>query len=113
MLLAAKLKQAIEATAHNTSCTPKCILKNIIVNGSKRGCSGFVCNTKTGGVVFVSTEHSCYGPLAGKSMCRYAKDTTDYSSNGLSNGHNQWCFNDELAENIIAMLCKDIGHTKI
>lgn len=54
-------------------------LRNIIINGDKRGCSGFV--TLGNNVVYVNTEHC--GTLG--YMYRVAKHTKDYSG-----GVNQW-----------------------
>lgn len=36
-------------------------LRNIVINGQKRGCSGFVHDPATGHTVYVNTESSCIG----------------------------------------------------
>ena len=58
-------------------------LKNIVINGVKQGCSGFIRNEDTGVCVYITTEQSCM-PQHGF-MYRYAdniKDSTGY--------HNRW-----------------------
>lgn len=65
MLLATKLKNQF-TTSHGVS------LKNILINGDKRGCSGFI--TKGDRVVYVNTEAVCMGYLY-----RTAKHTKDYT----------------------------------
>jgi hypothetical protein len=80
-------------------------LKNIIINGEKRGCSGFVKNPVNNKVVYLTTERSCCNSLHNKIMYRYAKDTKDYSSNGLGVlGRNRWC---EYDKHIIAKCIVD------
>ncbi len=49
-------------------------LKNIDVNGQKRGCSGFITNPDTGNVVYLTTEYC----QAGHFMYRYAENDHDY-----------------------------------
>lgn len=61
-------------------------LKNIIHNGQKRGCSGFITNTETGKVCYLSTELFFNGGSGGglwndKSkavVMRTAKDAKDF-----------------------------------
>ena len=98
MLLATKLKNQI-AKIDPSLQTVK--LKNISVNGAKRGCSGFVVNPGNGRVVYVNTEESCYGPLKGQTMMRYANDTSDYGGRG---GRNEWVAVERTAEAICKML---------
>lgn len=50
-------------------------LKNIAINGVKRGCSGFVENADSGVVVYVDTEPSVCG---NKLLWRYAESERDY-----------------------------------
>lgn len=99
MLLSVKLKNGLTSLAEQMGMDITTHLKNITVNGQKRGCSGFVTCGES--CVYVTTEHSCYGPISDKSMCRYAKDTEDFSSNGLKNGYNQFVADDFLAAKVI------------
>lgn len=112
MLLKIKLINAIKKVAEEKNIPLKYNIKNISVNGQKRGCSGFVINTLTNSCVYVNTEQSCYSPLANKSLYRYAKDDKDYSSTNLINGNNKFCENHCLAENVVKMLIKGIGISK-
>ena len=68
MLLATKLKNRILLAAKPEDLPLKIELKNIIVNGVKRGCSGFVTNMQTGSCVYIDTEKLVYGPLSDKCM---------------------------------------------
>lgn len=102
MLLSVKLKNGLTSLAEQMGMDITTHLKNITVNGQKRGCSGFVTCGES--CVYVTTEHSCYGPISDKSMCRYAKDTEDFSSNGLKKGYNQFVADDFLAAKVISML---------
>ena len=90
MLLKTKLTNQLNKLAKEWGVELEVHLKNITVNGEKRGCSGHVVNLSTGSCVYVNTEGSCYAPLSGKSMYRLAKDINDYSSNSLRNGYNRW-----------------------
>lgn len=56
MLLATKLKNRILLAAKPEDLPLKIELKNIIVNGVKRGCSGFVTNMQTGSCVYIDTR---------------------------------------------------------
>ncbi len=49
-------------------------LKNIDVNGQKRGCSGFITNPDIGNVVYITTEYC----MAGHFMYRYAENDHDF-----------------------------------
>lgn len=102
MLLSSNLRKrlSVQAKRHGMEISVK--LKDISVNGQKRGCSGFV--TCGDSCVYVNTEHSIYGPISSQSMCRYAKDTKDFSSNSLKNGYNQFVADDAVAAKVISML---------
>lgn len=96
MLLSIKLKNQIKKVK------PEGLeyhIKNIIINGRKVGCSGFVKNLENGKIVYVNTEMSCFGPLAGKSLYRTAISLKDYTG-----GRNHFATNDELAEKVVEML---------
>ena len=49
-------------------------LRNININGNKRGCSGFILNLDTSAVVYINTE-----PVSGKYLYRYANNNKDYT----------------------------------
>lgn len=77
-------------------------LKNININGVKRGCSGFIRNPETGKTVYIDTEFvcgNCYKPLENKVMFRTAKNLKDYSG-----GINQWCTENELVDKVVKAL---------
>lgn len=105
LILSTKLKNAIirEATKKNLSLNIQ--LKNLSINGVKRGCSGFVF-IDNGPCVYVDTESSCYQPLIDKTLVRYARDNHDYSSNKIKNGYNQFVPSDPaiVAQKIVSMM---------
>ncbi len=78
MILAAKLEHAIKAELPNAEFK----ISNITVNGSKRGCSGFIKNGDV--IVYVCTERAA--PYMGL-LYRYARSMDDYS--GMRNRFNQ------------------------
>lgn len=83
-ILATKLRNAIKRLPFGDKCV--FTLKNIIINGEKRGCSGFVSLGNRH--VYVSTEECAYSPFSDTCMYRVATDTKDFSGKG---GYNQWC----------------------
>lgn len=103
-LLSTKLTRTLRDAADTFGVSVEVSLKNILVNGQKRGCSGFVRNTSNGSVAYLNTEKSCFEPLAKKNMYRLAANTSDYSSNGLRNGFNRWVSDENLAEVVVAMV---------
>lgn len=109
MLLKTKLTNQLCEEAKKQNINIEVILKNISVNGSKRGCSGHVINNYTGSCVYLNTEASVYGPLSDKVMYRLAKDAKDYSSNSLKNGNNRWCKPENLASSVIHTLSTEKG----
>jgi hypothetical protein len=97
-VLSTKLKNEINKKANGRDLT--FTLKNITINGVKKGCSGFVRNNANGTVVYVNTEESCATWLP-RFMFRYADNEKDYK--GYSN---RWAKTlDELATSI----CKCLG----
>ena len=102
MLLSYNLSKSLTVLARRQGMEISVELKDISVNGQKRGCSGFVICGES--CVYVTTEHSCYGRISDMSMCRYAKGTRDFSSHGLRNGYNQFVSDDVLAAKVISML---------
>lgn len=55
-------------------------LKNIVINGVKQGCIGFIRNEDTGVCVYITTEQSWHG-----FMYRYADNIRDFTGY-----HNRW-----------------------
>lgn len=96
VLLSTKLKNRVKEL-DDTIIPIK--LTNTIINGEKRGCSGFFYNTNNGNYVFVDTEESCYGPLQGMALVRYAKDESDYRGE-----RNNFVAREVCAEEIVRML---------
>lgn len=98
LILSTKLKNAINAHANGMDLT--FTLKNISINGSKRGCSGFIRNNANGSVMYVTTEGSCLSNL--HYMYRYADNEKDYKGY-----RNRWADNlDALADAICTCLHK-------
>lgn len=99
MLLKTKLNNQIKKLDPNVQMIN---VKNIVINGVKRGCSGFC--VKGNNTVYFTTEVL---PMFGQKdsvMWRYAKDTKDYSSTRIKNGQNRWCEPDKLAQQIVKAL---------
>jgi hypothetical protein len=98
LILSTKLKNTINAHANGMDLT--LTLKNISVNGDKRGCSGFIRNNANGSVVYVTTEEPCYSNL--HYMYRYADNEKDFKGY-----RNRWANSlDELASAICTCLHK-------
>ena len=98
LILSTKLKNAINKHANGMDLA--FTLKNISINGSKRGCSGFIRNNANGSVVYVNTEEPCLSTL--HYMYRYADNEKDYKGY-----HNRWANTlDELASAICTYLHK-------
>lgn len=96
LILSTKLKNAINAHSNGMDLT--FTLKNILINGSKRGCSGFIRNNANGSVMYVNTETL----FIERYMYRYADNEKDYR------GYcNRWANTlDELASAICTCLHK-------
>lgn len=110
-LLKTTLHHALQQEATRSGIEIECHLKNISINGQKRGCSGHIVNTKTGVCVYINTEDiSLLGSLMEKSMYRLAADVHDYSSNGLKNGYNRWALKAELAKTVIYVLNTELSN---
>ena len=84
-----KLKSNLELEYH---------LKNIVVNGLKRGCSGFVVNKNNNKVVYITTESTCASWLP-PIMYREAKSIKDYKG-----GTNNFTTKDKLVKEVLKML---------
>ena len=97
LILSTKLKNAINKHANGMDLT--FTLKNISINGSKRGCSGFIRNNANGSVVYVNTEEVFLTSVT-RYMYRYAYDELDYRGY-----RNRWANTlDELATEICRLL---------
>ncbi|WP_115338111.1 hypothetical protein [Moraxella caviae] len=75
-------------------------LKNIIRNGVKYGCSGFIKDANTGKIVYVNTEGTTLRNGQGDSyLYRLARHLKDYSG-----GSNRWAQADNLPSSIVSLL---------
>lgn len=93
-LLATKLKNAfLKEGPFETH------FRNTSINGVKKGCYGFVVNKENGKIAYLDTEHSIYGPISDKSLYRTAVSLSDFTG-----GRNNFCKDDELVENVIALI---------
>lgn len=79
-------------------------IKNTRVNGTLYGFSGHVLDVDTGVCVYTAYDVSVFGNLKSKGLYRLAKDMRDFSSNGITNGHNRYENIDHLAEAIVALV---------
>ena len=96
LILSTKLKNAITKHANGMDLTYT--LKNISINGSKRGCDGFIRNNANNSVVYVTTEEPCLSSL--HYMYRYADHEKDYGGY-----RNRWADSlDALADAICTCL---------
>ena len=77
-------------------------LRNIVVNGVKRGCSGFFTNPATGRFVYVNTEQP-WCMEKGACMLRFAKDEKDFCGE-----RNEWTDVDHIA----AMVAKRLNEAR-
>jgi hypothetical protein len=92
LILSTKLRNRFLST-HNVT------LKNISVNGDKRGCSGFI--EREGAIVYVNTEQCGSGY-----MYRTAKHLKDYTG-----GMNHWAKDlDSLVNGVNALLRQQLNN---
>jgi len=77
LILKTKLKNIFQGLDYTFN------LKNIDINGSKRGCSGFITNNKNNKVCYITTEASEASWLK-PVMIRTAKNIKDYTG-GINN----------------------------
>lgn len=96
MILSIKLKNQIMKIAH---INLEFKLKNIQINGVKKGCSGFIQNKDNGKIVYVSTEESSFQPFTDKSLYRTATSMSDFTG-----GYNNFAINENLSACIVKML---------
>lgn len=105
LILAVKMKNALKKANEKYGYDLEFDIKNIVINGAKRGCSGFVTNKQNGSCVYLNTERTGIGHLG--YMYRYADNNKDYKGY-----HNRWTGNEYwgrepinvLAESIISLL---------
>jgi len=106
-LLSTKLKNMIRREAACDGYEPEFSLENILINGSKRGCGGFIRNPLNGTAVYVNTEHSVYGGITGY-LYRYAENVESYSR-----GHGRNHFTAEYDPEMLASdVCEFLRHKK-
>lgn len=74
-------------------------LSNISVNGSKRGCSGFITNTLNGKHVYINTESLIQNFSGNKILIRTAKNTKDYTG-----GYNKYTTEENLVNAVMNLL---------
>lgn len=111
-LLKTKLQNMLREEAQKQKIEVEFHLKNIDINGVKKGCSGHVVSPTTGSCVYLTTEEMAYKPLNGRAMYRLAKNVKDYSSNGLQNGNNRWIRMEEIAIAVVHLLATERGIEK-
>lgn len=92
-LLATKLKNQILAIDPTLTVS----LRNILVNGAKFGCSGFITDPKTGKHVYVNTDHNHHTNT--RAYYRTARDTKDYTG-----GPNNFASYDDVAQAAVNLL---------
>lgn len=103
LILATKLRNAFKKANKKYNYDLQLDIKNIIINGKKHGCSGFVTNKENGSCVYVNTEKPYCLNLG--VMYRYAdnnKDFTGYSNRWTGKNYDV----DSLADVILALLDK-------
>ena len=96
IILSVKLRNALINKSKTKNMNITAMLKNIIINGDKRGCSGFITNEDNGSIVYVNTEKGYLNMY----LYRYADSTKDYR--GYSNRYAETF--DELVDAIIDLL---------
>lgn len=113
LILAVKLKNALKKANEKYGYDLQYDIKNIVINGGKRGCSGFVTNKGNGSCVYTDTERTCCANLG--VMYRYADNNKDYVGY-----YNRWTGRvytvDSLAVEILKLLGKtpeQIGEKRI
>lgn len=89
-LLAAKLRNQIKTLDSDLVVT----LKNIRVNDSALGCSGFVTNPNTGAVTYVNTDNN--RGRTTRALFRTAENERDFRG-----GINKFAEYDDLAEEVV------------
>ena len=86
----------------------QCELKNISINGQKRGCSGFITSTETGKICYITTEpffdwksgSGLWGDEKMAVMMRTAASLKDYTG-----GRNNWLPLTDIVEMAQRLTC--------
>ena len=106
IILSTKLKNSINKK-NNNNLQLEFHLKNISINGEKRGCSGFIRNVNNNSIVYVNTEGVKWAGKIRDYLYRYADDFRDYTGY-----RNRWVNSlDNLSENILTLLEKHVSET--
>lgn len=106
MILSTKLKNAINKE-NNNNLQLEFHLKNISINGQKRGCSGFIKNVINNSIVYISTEGIKWNGENRQYLYRYADTIKDYSGY-----HNRWANSlEDLSNNILQLLEIPVSET--
>lgn len=83
-------------------------VKNILINGARRGCSGHITYLPTGRCVYIDTEPSLTSPA--KVLYRYAVDETDFSSNRPGHSFpNLYTDEENLALHVTRLLLRPVN----
>lgn len=100
-ILAVKTKNTIKQYADAAGLKVEFSIKNVSINGCKRGCSGFVVNPENNSIVYLDTEKSCASFLP-PILYRYADSVKDFRGY-----RNRFAENlDELADSVVKLLKK-------
>lgn len=101
-ILSRKLKNHVIKRAAEKGLVVHAEVKNIRINSSSVGCSGFFGNLRTGRVVYINTEASTRDNY----LYRYAKNMKDYTG-----GHNQFADDfEELVDSVVELLVQTKPH---
>ena len=99
-----KLKNSINKK-NNNNLQLEFHLKNIFINGKKRGCSGFIRNINNNSIVYVNTEGSKRAGKFRDYLYRYADNLKDYTGY-----RNRWVNSlEDLSNNILILLEKHVS----
>ena len=99
IILSTKLKNSINKK-NNNNLQLEFHLKNISINGEKRGCSGFIRNVNNNSIVYIDTEGIKWNGKNKLYLYRYADTVKDYSGY-----HNRWANSlENLSDNILELL---------
>lgn len=72
-------------------------LRNVRINGSLQGCSGFVTNPRTGKIAYVCTDRNNMATT--RALYRSAKHTRDFTG-----GTNRFATYDDLSRSVVELL---------
>lgn len=109
MLTAVKVKNRISKLnlASDSPVALEFIIKNVKINGTWKGCTGFIKNLHNGTTIYIDTE-PCPVIYGGQQlMYRYALDHKDYRG-----CMNQWAKEDAFCETVYKALFNDARYEK-